>query len=139
MSDNEFKYCMSMDMNVLNHLGLNLYSNTSAVISEVVANSWDADATSVQITLSSDTIIIHDNGCGMSLNDINNKSMVVQRTNAELKKKLLEAEKICSDLKTEFIVIYEDWLNHEYSNASNENYEYLQFVIKNIFLAFNLP
>ena len=69
------------------------------------------------------------------INDINNKSMVVQRTNAELKKKLLEAEKICTDLKTEFIVIYEDWLNHEYSNASNENYEYLQFVIKNIFLA----
>ena len=73
MSSNEFKYCMSMDMNVLNHLGLNLYSNTSAVISEVVANSWDADATSVQITLTSDTIVIHDNGCGMSLNDINNK------------------------------------------------------------------
>ena len=77
MSNDEFKYCMTMDMNVLNHLGLNLYSNTSAVISEVVANSWDADATSVQITLTSDTIIIHDNGSGMSLNDINNKYLCV--------------------------------------------------------------
>ena len=39
------KYKMSISLNVLNHLGLNLYSNTPAVIAEVIANAWDADAT----------------------------------------------------------------------------------------------
>lgn len=76
MSDSS-KYFMKMDMNVLNHLGLNLYSNTSAVISEVVANSWDADATNVAITLSEDCIVIHDDGSGMNLTDINEKYLCV--------------------------------------------------------------
>ena len=45
------KYTMSLDLNVLNHLGLNLYSNTPAVLSEVVANSYDADALEVKIDI----------------------------------------------------------------------------------------
>lgn len=77
MSDGSHKYSMSMDMNVLTHLGLNLYSNTSAVVSEVVANSWDADASSVTISLESDQITISDNGCGMNLQDINEKYLNV--------------------------------------------------------------
>jgi len=35
-------YTLTLDLNVLNHLGINLYSNVPAVLSEVVANSWDA-------------------------------------------------------------------------------------------------
>lgn len=31
-------YKMTLDLNVLNHLGINLYSNVPAVIAEVVAN-----------------------------------------------------------------------------------------------------
>lgn len=77
MSNTEYKYSMTMDMNVLNHLGLNLYSNTSAVVSETVANSWDADASCVEITLDEDQIIIKDNGCGMNLTDINEKYLCV--------------------------------------------------------------
>ena len=45
------KYKMSIDFNVLNHLGINLYSNIPAVLSEVVANSYDADATEVNIDI----------------------------------------------------------------------------------------
>lgn len=58
------KYTMSLDLNVLNHLGLNLYSNTPAVLSEVVANSYDADALEVKIDISqeSDKIVIIDDG-----------------------------------------------------------------------------
>ena len=41
------KYQMTINLNVLNHLGINLYSNVPAVLSEVVANAWDADATNV--------------------------------------------------------------------------------------------
>lgn len=70
---------MSLDLNVLNHLGLNLYSNTPAVLSEVVANSYDADAQEVTIEVSqdSDEIVIVDDGNGMTLNEINEKFLKV--------------------------------------------------------------
>ena len=71
------KYEMRMSLNVLNHLGLNLYSNVPAVLSEVVANSWDADATSVEIVIEQDKIIITDDGHGMSEADINEKYLNV--------------------------------------------------------------
>ncbi|AVM68312.1 hypothetical protein C3V36_03025 [Lachnospiraceae bacterium oral taxon 500] len=73
----EAKFQMSINLQVLNHLGLNLYSNTSAVLSEVVANAWDADATDVKIQIDRDTISITDNGIGMNLLDINNKYLTV--------------------------------------------------------------
>lgn len=63
---------MSINLNVLNHLGINLYSNIPAVLSEIVANSWDADATKVNISIGKDEITIQDDGCGMSENDVNN-------------------------------------------------------------------
>lgn len=65
------KYTMSLSLNVLNHLGINLYSNIPAVLSEIVANSWDADAENVIISISNNEIIIEDDGCGMTTNDIN--------------------------------------------------------------------
>ena len=73
----EPKFQMSINLQVLNHLGLNLYSNTSAVLSEVVANAWDADAKEVHISIDSDSITIIDNGTGMDLSDINNKYLTV--------------------------------------------------------------
>ena len=73
----EPKFQMSINLQVLNHLGLNLYSNTSAVLSEVVANAWDADAKEVAIEIEKDSIIITDNGTGMSLSDINDKYLTV--------------------------------------------------------------
>lgn len=79
---------MRLDLNILNHLGLNLYSNTPAVLSEVIANSWDADASVVEITCNQedDLITIVDNGNGMDLNDINDKFLCVgyrKRENGE--------------------------------------------------------
>ena len=73
----ENKFIMSLSLNVLNHLGINLYSNIPAVLSEIVANSWDADAKRVDITIAEDQIIIEDDGCGMSADDINNKFLYV--------------------------------------------------------------
>ena len=43
----------------------------------MVANSWDADATNVYIEIEKDVIIITDDGHGMTLNDINNKYLLV--------------------------------------------------------------
>lgn len=45
----------------------------------------------------------------------------------------LEAEKIRSELKKSFEFLYEDWLEYEFSEVSEENYESLQAIIKKIF------
>jgi len=71
------KYKMTMSLNVLNHLGINLYSNTPAVLSEVVANAWDADAKNVDITIRVEDIVITDNGHGMTIQDMNDKFLNV--------------------------------------------------------------
>ena len=73
------KYRMTISMNVLNHLGLYLYSNTPAVLSEVIANAWDADAKTVRVDFDLDakTITITDDGHGMSQQDINDKYLYV--------------------------------------------------------------
>lgn len=73
----EKTYKMTISLNVLNHLGINLYSNIPAVLSEVIANSWDADAEVVDISIGEDAITIEDNGCGMTYEDINDKYLHV--------------------------------------------------------------
>ncbi|QHZ55834.1 ATP-binding protein [Brevibacillus sp. NSP2.1] len=73
--DNKFE--MTMSLNVLQHLGINLYSNIPAVLSEVVANAWDADAEEVHIHIADDKITIQDNGSGMTVDDINQKFLNV--------------------------------------------------------------
>ena len=77
MSDS--RYVMTISLNVLNHLGLNLYSNTPAVLSEVIANAWDADATEVKVdfNINEKTITVADNGHGMDKDDINAKYLYV--------------------------------------------------------------
>ncbi len=73
------RYTMSISLNVLNHLGVNLYSNIPAVLAEVIANAWDADATEVKVEFDrkNKAITISDNGLGMSLTDINEKYLHV--------------------------------------------------------------
>lgn len=78
-NDRSTRYGMSISLSVLDHLGLNLYSNTPAVISEVIANAWDADAARVDVTYdtTANTITVTDNGHGMDLDDINNRYLFV--------------------------------------------------------------
>lgn len=73
------RYKMTISLNVLNHLGLNLYSNTPSVLAEVIANAWDADATDVRVDFNTKekTIRVADNGHGMNLDDINDKYLYV--------------------------------------------------------------
>lgn len=73
------KYEMTVDLNVLDHLGINLYSNIAAVITEAVANAWDADAEQVEINIDKDNsrIEIIDDGIGMSVEDMNQKYLRV--------------------------------------------------------------
>ncbi len=73
------QYSMTLSLNVLNHLGINLYSNTPAVLSEVVANAWDADAEHVEIEVDKDAkeISITDDGHGMTVAEANEKFLMV--------------------------------------------------------------
>ena len=73
-------YTMSVDLAIIESLGINLYSNAAAVLSELVANAYDADATNVRITWKTDedqdVVLVVDNGRGMNLSDINSKFLV---------------------------------------------------------------
>ena len=68
---------MTLDLSALRHLGIGLYSNTPAAMSEAVANAWDADASQVDIDVTDDAITIQDNGHGMTVGDANEKYLRV--------------------------------------------------------------
>ena len=72
-------YVMTISLNVLKHLGIGLYSNIPAVLSEAIANAWDADAGRVTITTQRRPrcITIEDDGEGMSVGDVNDKYLHV--------------------------------------------------------------
>ncbi|WP_323975916.1 BbrUII/HgiDII family restriction enzyme [Aeromonas hydrophila] len=70
---------INIDFNVLNHLGMGLYSNTPAVLTEIISNAWDADAELVSIELDkgTGTVTIIDDGNGMTESEIVNKFLKV--------------------------------------------------------------
>lgn len=72
-------YRMTVDLNILEHLGINLYSNIAAVLTEAVANAWDADAGKVDVTIDpgKEWIRIEDDGVGMSAEELNSKYLRV--------------------------------------------------------------
>jgi len=72
-------YELSISLHALEHLGINLYSNVTAVITEAVANSYDADAEKVEINIDvdNDLIVISDDGHGMTIEDMNSKYLTV--------------------------------------------------------------
>lgn len=77
---------IEIDSNVLNHLGIGLYSNTPAVLTEIVANAWDADAENVYIVMDGESITITDDGHGMDYDALQRKFLTVgyaRRNNGE--------------------------------------------------------
>lgn len=72
-------YRLTIDLNTLEHLGIGLYSNIPAVLSEVVANSWDANAHRVDIVIdpTGPSISVKDDGWGMSDAEINARFLKV--------------------------------------------------------------
>ena len=72
-------YRLTIDLATLKHLGIGLYSNIPAVLSEVVANSWDANAKRVDITIDDDGtyVSVKDDGWGMTENEINSRFLKV--------------------------------------------------------------
>lgn len=78
-------YQMKFDIGTIKHLGLQMYSTLPSVIGELVANSWDANATKVEITIpneaigTSSEIVLRDDGIGMSDADVRNKYLIIGR------------------------------------------------------------
>ena len=72
---NEEKLSMSFDPNTIQHLGIKMYSNLPSAIAELVANSYDADAHSVEIDLidtkGNRSLSVKDNGHGMAFGEVN--------------------------------------------------------------------
>lgn len=73
------KLVMTISLNALEHLGINLYSNIPTVLSEIVANAWDADAKKVDVTIdqAAETITIEDNGVGMDRDAVIDRFLTV--------------------------------------------------------------
>lgn len=72
-------YTMTVDLSIIDSLGINLYSNAAAVLSELVANAYDADATCVTIDWkqSGEKIVVTDDGVGMDVPDLNARFLTV--------------------------------------------------------------
>ena len=71
MSVNEEKLYLRFHGRIIDSLGIQMYQSPVAAIAELIANAWDADARNVAVTLPADlsgqpTIIVRDDGCGMS-------------------------------------------------------------------------
>lgn len=69
-------YKINIENKVLRLLGAQLYGDTPSIISELVQNAYDADASAVWITLNTtepSTIIVQDNGIGMLPDEINSR------------------------------------------------------------------
>ena len=79
MTGGGHRYAMTLSLNVLRHLGFGLYSNIAAVLSEVVANAWDADAENVRVSIDATDghVTIEDDGHGMTVEDANQKYLTV--------------------------------------------------------------
>lgn len=95
MSDNQTSLVMEFDPNTIEHLGIQMYSTLPPVIAELVANSYDAEAESVEIFLYDNTgdkkIIIKDTGHGMTFDEINSRFLKIGR-NRRVSKESEKAE-----------------------------------------------
>ncbi len=74
---------LKFDPNTIEHLGISLYSKLPSVLSELVSNSWDADAENVIIKFSDISgikeIVYTDNGIGMTFDELNYKFLLIGR------------------------------------------------------------
>lgn len=64
---------------VIDHLGIKMYQKPVDVISEFVANSWDADSEIVEITIQTGSIKIIDRGLGMTFDQCQDFFLTVGR------------------------------------------------------------
>lgn len=76
---------LTFDPMTIEHLGFKMYSHLPNAVAELIANSYDADATQVSVILSTtaDSISIEDDGHGMSLEEIQDNYLKIGRNRRE--------------------------------------------------------
>lgn len=73
---------LTFDPNTIEHLGFRMYSRLPNAVAELVANAYDADATSVLVTLDtsgSQSVEVADDGHGMSADDLSDRYLRIGR------------------------------------------------------------
>lgn len=84
MSTNEEKLQLKFDPRTIEHLGIKMYSQLPYALAELVANAYDAGASNANIYLYdkepfSKSIIISDDGDGMSYEEVRDNFLVIGR------------------------------------------------------------
>lgn len=75
---------LKFDPRTIEHLGVKMYSTLPPALAELISNAYDADSPGVvieftEINRTPKSIVIKDDGEGMSLDDIQNKFLVIGR------------------------------------------------------------
>lgn len=75
---------LKFEPKTIEHLGVKMYSTLPPALAELVSNAYDADASEVEVTFHEQSgtpisIVVKDNGCGMSFSDIQNKFLAIGR------------------------------------------------------------
>ena len=63
------EYKISIDPRILELLGPSLYTNVYFILAELIANAYDANAKNVYIIQEKGSLIVEDDGHGMSYED----------------------------------------------------------------------
>lgn len=86
MTTRERTFQMKVLGRMLEHLGSQMYKRRDTALAELVANAWDAGATTVELVIpeegydaATSEIRIVDNGCGMGADDVQDHYLVVGR------------------------------------------------------------
>ncbi len=76
---------MRFDRKTIDHLGIKLYSSFPPVIAELISNSYDADAEKVTVSIdyATSVISVHDDGNGMSFDELRDAYLVIGRNRRE--------------------------------------------------------
>lgn len=74
---------LKFDPLTIEHLGYKMYSHLPNALAELIANAYDADATTVRVVLRDDdfsrAVIVEDDGHGMNLGDLQEKYLRIGR------------------------------------------------------------
>ncbi|MBS3954769.1 MAG: ATP-binding protein [Methylomicrobium sp.] len=79
MAKQNEQFIFEISLSVLNHLGRNLYRSFMTVLGEAISNAWDADAENVWIYIDKEdnTLIVKDDGIGMTAEDFQDKFLKI--------------------------------------------------------------
>ena len=81
--DDNNKLKLQFDIHTIEHLGVQMYKTLPPVLSELISNSYDADASSVVIvfddSIDNKNIMVTDDGLGMSFDELNDSFLKIGR------------------------------------------------------------